>query len=151
MTVGVASLTATVGGVDLAPSGGGVSFDTTRAPHVSCSLNVPFRAATLSALDPRQSPPPRVQINSSGRAFDLTVRERTVNHDTGDVVLSLASDEALLSDYAPIVDDETPYAYQSSLRGVVNYVLGKVIPGAALEASPAVDADTTVYTSVVLS
>ncbi len=149
MTVNVASLTATVGGVDLAPSGGGVSFDTTRAPHVSCSLNVPFRADTLPALDPRQSPPPRIQIKSSGRAFDLTVRGRTVNHDTGDVVLSLASDEALLSDYAPLVDDEKPYAYQSSLRGVVNYVLGKALPGAALQASPSVDANATVYTSAV--
>ncbi len=148
MTVTAPSLSATVGGVPLAPRGGEVSFDTLRAPHVSCSLEVPL-GATLAALDPRQSPPPRVVINSAGRVFDLTVRDRTVDHVSGVVGVELASDEALLSDYAPLVDDESAYAFQGSLRGVVNYVLGKVIPGAALEASPAVDADATVYTSAV--
>lgn len=150
MTVTTPVLAATVGGVALSPKrGGGVTFDTSRAPHVQATLPVALDPATLAALDPRQSPPPRVQITSGGRMFDLGVRERPVDHREGVVGLTLASDEALLSDYAPLTDDESAYGYQASLRGVVNYVLGKAIPGAALEASPAVDADATVYAAAV--
>lgn len=121
------------------------------------SINVPVwtpAPEVLEALDPRQSPPPRVTVTASKdggtpRTFDLHVRDRSIDHKNGRVTLSLASDEALLQDYAPLADDAAPYAYQSSLRGVINYALNAAIPGAVLAASPATDADVTVYTATV--
>lgn len=91
---------------------------------------------------------PPVWLPDAARPFDLGLRERTVDHAAKTVALTLASDEALLMDYAPLTVDTGAWPLQASLRGIVNYVLGKVIPGATLAATPAVDADVTAYWEV---
>lgn len=100
----------------------------------------------LATLDPRTSPAPRVTITASSgvsvRSFDLHVRDRSVNHKAGTVSLSLASDEALLTDYAPLSDDPVPFGIAGSLRAVVDYVLGGAVAAAL---APGVDADVTAY------
>ncbi|MDZ5145331.1 hypothetical protein [Microbacterium testaceum] len=109
--------------------------------------------ALLAALDTRLSPPPRIRLSITpaaldstlavSRTFDLTLRDREVRHADGIVTLTLASDEALLSDYAPLEDDLGPFAHQSSLRGVVNYGLSKI--GATLQPGT-LNPDVTTYT-----
>lgn len=79
------------------------------------------------------------------RTFDLGLRSREVDHEAKTVTLRLASDEAVLQKYAELVDDPTPRTYESSLRDVCDYVLGKI--GAELEPGDS-DADVTAYWEV---
>ncbi|WKT89803.1 hypothetical protein QYR02_02495 [Microbacterium maritypicum] len=138
--------------VELSLIGGDVSLDAGRWPHVQASVRVVADPATLDALDPRSDPRVRLVVHAvtpSGvqdRTFNLGIRDRAVSQSGAVVTLELASDEKLLADFRPLVDDVTPISYQSSLRAIVNYVLGKVIPGTALQASPAHDGDMTTYT-----
>jgi len=153
MTISAPVYTATLQGsspVALAILDGSITLDEATAPHVQGSITIALPSATvLAALDPRTSPPPRISVivtvtlpwSTVTRAFDLTLRGRTVRHAEGAVVLSLSSDEGLLQDIAPLADDLNPYTYEASLRGVVGYVLGKI--GATLAATPATDADVT--------
>jgi hypothetical protein len=104
----------------------------------------------LTALDPRETARIRIEVdvidslgNTQARTFDLGLRERPTNYTTAVLTLRLGSDEALLADWAPLADDTAPLALAGSLRSIVNYVLGEVIAGAELEASPAIDADLT--------
>lgn len=76
------------------------------------------------------------------RTFDLGIGEAVPDRAGGVVQLQLASDEALLDDFAQLADDKGARAYETSLRGVVNYVLGKI--GAALQPSTE-DVDVTAY------
>jgi hypothetical protein len=81
-------------------------------------------------------------IPDTPRVFNLGLRERVVDHDAKTVSLFLASDEALLMDYATLVEDTGARAYETSLRAVCNYVLGKI--GATLDpAGPDVDVTAT--------
>lgn len=127
----------------LSVRGGRIDFDDGRSPHVGMSLTIPLpAAATLAALDARMSPPPRVRLTVSAtfpfatqtRTFDLTLRDRSIDHRAGTVTLQLASDEALAMDYRPLADDEGPAAYQAGVRGIVGYALSKAVPGATLAA-----------------
>lgn len=77
-------------------------------------------------------------IRTGLRTFDLGIRVRTIDYKSGTCVLQLASDEALLQDYVVLADD-TSYTPETSLRVVINHVLGVVIPGAQLEGEPADD------------
>lgn len=167
--------------IPLAIRGGSITLDDTSSPHVTATLEIgepgewvavpdvvdpgtsevtyyggPEWVAdpdTLDAIDPAQTPPPRVRLDvdavfpsgAQSRTFDLTIRSREPVQESGQIVLQLASDEALLQDHAPLEDDETPFDIAASLRDVIDYVLNLAIPGAALEASPAVDADVTAY------
>lgn len=138
--------------VELSVRGGRITLDSGRAPHVDASIDVAVPAeAVLAALDPRAGARVRVEADavfpsfSQSRTFDLGLRTRPVRHRDGVVTLDLASDEALLLDYFPLADDDAPLALAGSLRDVVDYVLDVAIPGAALEASPADDADVTPY------
>ena len=90
---------------------GKVTLDARSAPHVTATLNLkPQSQAILDALDPRLNP--RVRLTaaavfptfSQSRVFNLGVRKRPVKQKDGSVALDLASDEALLSDYAPLAD-----------------------------------------------
>lgn len=137
---------------------GGITLDAGRIPHVQGEITAAVAdPMLLEKLDPRDNR--RVVIDVSAtflseqglvrtRSFDLGIREATPNRADSTVTLTLASDEALLGDYAQLEDDRTPFDLSSSLRAVVNYVLGKAIPGAVLEASPAIDADLTPYWEV---
>jgi hypothetical protein len=81
------------------------------------------------------------------KAFDMMVRESEVDVEAQTLTLSLAGDELLLQDFARLYDDLNPRDYETSLRDVVEYVLGQVYypdsPG--LEPSPGDDADVTAY------
>lgn len=128
--------------VTLRVKGGTLTLDAGRAPHVQGSIEIAIPAqATLTALDPRVAA--RIQVTvlatfpsgSQSRTFNLGLRRRPVQHRDGTLTLDVASDEALLGDWAPLADDYTPLNYQSSLRALVNYVLGKVISGTTVSTS----------------
>jgi hypothetical protein len=162
--------------VELSLIGGQITLDDTQTPHVQATIDVAWPGHweilpddpptayggpvwvedgdTLDALDPRLSPRVRVTTDatyptfSTSRYFDLGVRDRDPSQRSRVVSMALASDEAILEDHAPLADDDAPFALASSLRDVVEYVLNEAIPGASLEASPAIDADVTPYWSV---
>ncbi|MGP6170629.1 hypothetical protein ACTU6V_05410 [Microbacterium sp. A204] len=132
-------------GTPLSLAGGSITLDASRRPHVSGSLTIALPLLpVLEALDPRMSPAPRIIVEVDAtfpwgvqsRTFDLALRDRTVNLEAATVTLDIASDEALLGDFAPLADDPAPLEHQDSLQGLVGYVLGTVIPGAVLEAGP---------------
>jgi hypothetical protein len=115
--------------------GGQVTLDDGQAPHVQATLTVIGDPAVLALLDPRTSPPPRCKLTvtatfpgrTQSRTFDLTLRTRDTSQDDGSTRITLASDEALLGDWAPLADDTGTFAHTASLRDLVNYVMGKVI------------------------
>ncbi|MFE6733429.1 hypothetical protein [Microbacterium sp. NPDC057650] len=133
--------------VSMRTDAGSITLDVASAPHVSgagITLALPD-AALLDALDPRDSR--RLVIDAGGRTFDLGIREATPNHGDATVVVELASDEALLDDFAQDFDDAGPRAHEASLRAVTGYVLGSI--GAALQPGGP-DADVTCYWEVAL-
>lgn len=138
--------------VELYDVGGSITLDAGQSPHVSGSIEVAMPSdATLAALDPRLNARIRLDVTATletgpqTRSFNLGLRQRPVDAGGARVELTVSSDESLLLDWAPLADDNTPFTYQSSLRSVTNYVLNKVISGAALAASPSVDANVTTY------
>ncbi|AZS40043.1 hypothetical protein CVS54_01365 [Microbacterium oxydans] len=74
-------------------------------------------------------------VPAAGLSADLVLRERKVSHDGKKITMSLASDEALLSTWADIVDNSTPRTYEASLRDLVNYVLAQ-LPGTLRNLEP---------------
>lgn len=131
---------------------GDISLDSSRFPHVKATIACRVDPSILAMTDPRD--PVRIRLvidtdpagGSQHREFNLSLRKRTVSQSKLGAVLELASDEALAKAYRPLVDDLTPLTHQASLRAIVNYVLGKVTPGAALEPVPAHNGDMTTYT-----
>ena len=150
------------GGVTASISEGEISLDAGNAPHVTGDIVLPVPGewvneaiphplepghtilvprwvpdpATLAALDPRRSPRVRVAATDGGesRVFNLGVRERPVAHSNGTLTLTLASDEAILEDYAPLQDDNAVWA--GSVGHVAQYVLGRAGVPANLEPNP---------------
>lgn len=132
---------AVIGSPDVALrlKGGSITLDDARAPHVEAAATIAIPSdLTLALLDPRQGKRVRVSAvvdyptGTVTRTFDLGIRDRDVTHERAAVTLRLASDEAILGDTAPLVDDVGPLAYQGSLHGLVNYVLNKAVPGASV-------------------
>lgn len=113
---------------------GSIDLDESWAPYGQGTVVVPFDDATfVTGIDPRNGE--RALIVGSvqpgvddDRVFDLGVRSRDIDYEAGVATLTLASDEALAQDYAPLADDKTPRSTESSLRAVCDYVLAK-IPG----------------------
>jgi hypothetical protein len=141
--------------VELSLRTGSITLDAGAAPHVQATIDIALPAVeVLDELDPRLSARVRLDVEATfphstqTRSFDLGLRAREVNHNDAVVTLELASDEGLLGDYAPLVDDTTPRTHEASLRAVVDYVLGEAVAGAALEATPAHDADVTAFWAV---
>lgn len=126
-------------------SGGSVTLDAMNVPYGTAKLDIPVEASVAEQIDPRELQ--RVTITAgdaqagASRVFDLGLRGRQINHESKTATLELATDEALVAEWAPLTDDETPWEHRASLRAVVNYVLGKV--GATLAATPNLDADVT--------
>lgn len=156
MTASTHEYTATiVVGEDEYPLGirrnGRITLDEGSAPHVTADLDLALPdEATQLLLDPRQAARVRIDVaatfpaSTQARTFDLSLRSRPIGHGPDAVAsVSLASDEALLETYRAGADDDAPFDLAASLRDVVEYVLDTVIPGAALEAAPANDADVT--------
>lgn len=133
--------TVTVGDLVVVPQDGEVTLDETTT-YATADYTIPLLdVAVMESIDPRDDV--RTTITLESRVFDLGIRERTVDHETKTIRITAASDEAMLAEYARLTDDTAPVALASSLRAVVNYVLGVVIPGKALEASPGTDAAVT--------
>lgn len=131
-------------------SEGDLTLDKGVAPYGLASVTVPLMDEDLlEELDPYANHRVRITGSVDGgadeRTFDLVMRNRVVNHADKTVELDLATDEAILQTFAPLSDDTGAVAFQNSLRGICNYVLGKVIPGAALEAGGAADVPFYVY------
>lgn len=132
-------------------SAGGIDLDAGRVPHVQGQVTLAVEDATLlEQLDPRDSRRLAIDVSATfptkteTRMFDLGIRDSTPDYAAGTVTLQLASDEAILSEKAPLADDPTPRTHEASLRAVCNYVLGKI--GAALQPGGP-DADATAYWS----
>lgn len=153
MTTALLRPDVTVETADVGPlkvDGGWIELDSSVVPYASAQIDIPLTADTsLEGFDPRDNV--RVVVEASAaaettsRSFDLGLRERTVNHEAKVVTIKLASDEALLLDYATLTLDSGARAKQNSVRAVVNYVLARI--GAAL-ASGGPDADVTAYWQV---
>lgn len=127
--------------VSLRDDSGEISLDASHWPHVDGTLTLAVEdPALLADLDPRDNR--RLEVTAGGRVFDLGIREASPNRADSTVEVQLASDEALLDDFAQLVDDPTPRTHEASLRSVVNHVLGKI--GASLDPGDE-DADVTAY------
>lgn len=124
---------------------GTITLDSSAVPYGVAEFEVPLLDdTTLEWLDPRDNvrcPLEAGDETEALRPFNLGLRSRSVDNTGKTVSLRLATDEALLMDAAALADDTTPLTIASSLRAVVNHVLGAVIPGASLEAGT--DADVT--------
>lgn len=134
------------GPVTLRITGGKVSEDTDRIPHVEAVITASVPDPSVYALlDPRENRRVTVSAERSDasgttiRTWDLGVREYAPDRRAGTVQIRLASDEALLAEWS-IGQHAAPYALAGSLRAVTNWVLGAF--GAVLEPG-ALDADLT--------
>lgn len=122
---------------DLEINSGRLTIDSGIIPYGIADLVLPLDAAApLDPLDPRDDV--RLIVNaasgiSTPRPFNLGIRERRVDYVAKTITVRATTDEALLQDYAVLTSDNGARAYEGSLRAIVDYVLGKVIPGAALE------------------
>ncbi|KTR77429.1 hypothetical protein NS234_07435 [Microbacterium oxydans] len=112
---------------------GGVTLDASRYPHAQGEVIVNVADPMLLAkLDPRDSRRVVIDVDAvladatRNRSFDLGIRVVKPDRAGSKVTITLASDEALLGDFAQLVDDGTPRTYQASLRAVCDYVLGRV-------------------------
>jgi hypothetical protein len=87
------------------------------------------------------------------RTFNLALRSVEVDHNSGELTMSLESDEALLRDYAKMTST-SERTYGLSVKTAVTYALAKI--GAVLEAGAADATLTTktldpVYTNLALN
>lgn len=130
---------------ELKLSDGTLTLDSTRYPYAEARVTVPMPSpALLEVLKPGT----RVQLDASAQGAiqaNLHLVSREASEDGKELRLNLASDEALLEAWAPLRDDDTPRNYESSLRSIVNYVLGKVSPGASLQSGTTNNANLTAY------
>lgn len=111
---------------------GTITLDSGAVPYATATLELPLLDdSIIEYLDARElirCPIEAGDVTITPRRFDLGLRSREVDHSAKKVILELASDEAMLMDYAPLADDPTPRTYENSLRAVAEYVLGK-LPG----------------------
>jgi hypothetical protein len=112
--------------------GGSITLDASAIPHVTGELVLVER--DTYDFDPRTGARLEVTAVRDGgapRVFDLGIREVSPNRADGTMTVRLASDEALLQDFAQLDGDEFMRGATSSLRTVIDHVLGYF--GAALE------------------
>lgn len=142
--------TVTIGGNDFTQAEGEISLDTRRVPYGRATLTLPLvDPADVENIDPRDGLRALLTAGDeragTSRVFDLAIRRRRANHQDRTILVDLATDEALLTDYAVLYDDAGARAHEGSLRAVVDYVLAKI--GAHLEPGGP-DADVTAYWAV---
>lgn len=131
---------------------GNVALDGSRIPFIEASVTI-VPNLPEARFDPRF--PDRLvtltctrtdDVGTVTRVFDgLRIREVTPDYAAGTMTLRLASDESMLEDFGQLVDDNGPRVHETSLRGVVEYVLAKL--GRPLQPG-ALDADVTAYWAV---
>ncbi|WP_322412070.1 hypothetical protein [Microbacterium invictum] len=131
--------------IELAPGGAYFSGATTDATLTRYEWTGTADAST-SILQTREALSPVPVWNPSDtRTFDLAITSREVSHDGREITVEAATDESILQNYAQTTQDIGAFAHQSSLRAVCNFVLNKVISGAALQPGT-LDANVTTYT-----
>lgn len=105
-------------------------LDANAVPYATATLELPLLPDdVLDTLDPLDDVRVPFEMGEEGttlRPLDLVLVSRTVDHAAKVVTLDLASDEAILQEYRPLADDATPFGLATSLRGVVNHVLGTI-------------------------
>jgi len=128
-------------------SDGKVRLDENYSPYVTANFTVPLSARELlEQIDPRT--PQRVTVTAtegvSGvtRTYNLGLRSRAVDFKSQTIAIELASDEILLHDRKLVATtvDSSARQYETSLRAVCNWALGKI--GATLAPGTA-DANMT--------
>jgi hypothetical protein len=135
--------------IELAVISGTITLDDAWTPYAQAQLTVYTPDQTfIDAIDPRENI--RVTLTTSQtflegasarpavtRSFDLMLRERRIDAETGTMTLYLESDEALLRDWA-LVSLTPDRIYGVSVKDAVDYALATI--GATLEPGAA-DAD----------
>lgn len=123
---------------DLNVVDGSLKMDATNMPYIKGSLKVGFPTQpALDAMDPATQPRLTLQMlrlvnfELVELDADVLITERKLNHDDGTIDVSFASDDAQLGTYSILAPDTTALTRQSSVRSIVNGVLGKI--GASLE------------------
>ncbi|SMQ73456.1 hypothetical protein [Agreia sp. VKM Ac-1783] len=141
----------------LSIKGGSITLDEGWSPYVRGTITIAIPAlATLARLDPRTNP--RLSVSAgctfqwngvdlngfylppTSRTFNVVLRERTVDHVAGEVTLTLASDEALLQDYALVATAPFERPDPSGLAAI------KAVLTMALGVTPVVAAAITTKT-----
>jgi len=131
-------LEATVGGVPLSVISGSMTLDETWTPYIQAELTI-VEPADVSIVDPRNearvvltwtATPLGSVVPAQSMTADLGVRRRRINDD-GEIVMSLASDEALAQDYALGSAQElgtfpTAYEFVDAFLGLIG---AEVAPG----------------------
>lgn len=118
--------------------GGSVTMDETWSPYIQGTLTIPMPSGSVLAdLDPRANR--RVTVTATAkdaagstlttRTWDLSLRQVNVNYEDATVSLTLASDEAIVQDYAhyQLVDLREafyPWSTRYAIEGVLFYALG---------------------------
>jgi len=112
---------------------GQITLDAGAIPYGAANIEIPLTEdLDIEDFDPTQDV--RIIVTAGDdvagvtREFNFGLRERTIDHVGQSVLIALATDEAVAQDYASLVEDKGARAYESSLRAVCSYVLGK-IPG----------------------
>lgn len=131
--------------VDIEATDAEITLDASRVMYGTGSALLKLDPATAAQIDPRIATRVEVTLStaldgSDERSFDLGLRARRIDHAGRTISLELATDEAMLNDYAPLAPDRNPRTYEASVRALCNYVLGKI--GASLAAGT-VDANIT--------
>lgn len=116
---------------DVTPDSGSAGLDSGRVPYARATVAIPLvSAALVETIDPRENQRGLIVAGDDevgrSRIFDLGLRSREVDHKARTITLEFASDEAMLQDFAPLLDDATPREHEASLRGLVGYVLDQV-------------------------
>lgn len=132
---------------------GEVTLDSGWAPYAQGSVTLSYNDVTdVEDINPRNGDRADVAAalqDATNRDFDLGIRSRVIDYQARTCTLTLASDEALLQDYARLTDDrDILWNVQGSLRDMIDAVLDAAIPGASLNAAPTTDADMTSYWNV---
>lgn len=103
----------------------------------------------LDLIDPR-TPGLRLTVTLTDgtftRTFNVGLRSRSVDHITGTMTITGATDEALLQDYVRVATnvDSSAAAYQSNLRTLINNIVLAPI-GAVLQTDMGATADLTIW------
>jgi hypothetical protein len=146
------AVVATATPITLSVISGTITLDDSWTPYAQAELTVYTpNQAFIDSIDPRQNIRVNLTVTQTfledsrdraavTRPFDLMLRERRIDAETGTMTLYLESDEAQLRDLA-LVSLTSERSYGVSVKGAVTYALGKI--GATLQAGAA---DATIPT-----
>lgn len=118
---------------DLTITQGKIALDENYSPYVTGRVTVPMTSEeVLEQIDPRNNQ--RVTVTATeavsgiSRTYDLQLRSRAADHKAQTIDLELASDELMLHDRVNVSTsvDNSPRQYESSLRAICTWGLGKI-------------------------